>query len=84
MLLHKTYETEEEKETIIAQMVAKGFTQVSTEGVFGGEGHLLFDDGKPEPLPKPVRDYGAEIDKIKAKLLDYDDLKLRVEKLEKK
>lgn len=37
----------------------------------------------PEP-PKPVRDLATEIDEIKAKMADYDDLKARVEDLEKK
>lgn len=40
---------------------------------------------EPElPEPEPSRDYGAEIDKIEAKIADYDTLKARVEKLEKK
>lgn len=34
--------------------------------------------------PEPERDYGAEIDEIKAKIADYDDLKAKVEALEKK
>lgn len=59
MLLHKIYETEEEHSAIVAEMEAQGFTQVSTEGYFIGEGHLLFDDGKPEP--PPLRDYETEI-----------------------
>lgn len=51
MLLHKTHKTKLEKETIIGSMIEAGFTQVSTEGYFIGDGHLLFDDGKPEPIP---------------------------------
>lgn len=84
MLQHKTYKTEKEKEAIIAEMVGRGFSQVSTEGYFIGEGHLLFDDGKPYIIPEPPRDPLAEIDEIKAKIADYDELKVRVESLEKK
>lgn len=40
------------------------------------EGHL-----KP---PEPAMDYGKEIDEIKAKIADYDELKSKVEALEKK
>ena len=40
---------------------------------------------KPElPSPELPRDVLAEIDEIKAKIADYDDLKARVENLEKK
>ena len=52
MLLHKTYETDLEKQAIIPPMIAAGFSQVSTEGLFIGN-HLLFDDGVPEPEPEP-------------------------------
>lgn len=38
----------------------------------------------PEPEPEPVRDLASEVDEIKAKLADYDDLKAKVEMLEKK
>lgn len=65
-------------------MIDDGFTQVSTEEHFAGEGHLLFDDGVPSPEPEPVRDYGTEIDEIKTKIADYDELKAKVEALEKK
>lgn len=53
MLVHKTYKTEEERLAIIAKMENTGFQQVSTEGYLIGEGHLLFDDGIPEPIPEP-------------------------------
>ena len=36
------------------------------------------------PAPEPKRDLAAEIDEIKAKIADYDTLKAKVEKLEKK
>lgn len=51
MLFHKTYQTEEERLAIIAEMEAKGLTQISTDGYFIGEEHLLFDDGRLEPPP---------------------------------
>ena len=37
----------------------------------------------PKPV-SPARDLATEIDEIKAKIADYDDLKARIEKLEKK
>lgn len=60
MLFHKTYQTEKDRLDIIARMEAKGFTQVATDGYFIGEGHLLFEEGRPE------RDLAAEIDELKA------------------
>lgn len=66
MLIHKTHKTLKERSTIIAEMEAKGFTSISTEGYFVGEGHLLFDDGKPDPEPIIQRDYGKEIDEMRA------------------
>lgn len=82
MLIHKTYKTEIERLNIIADMEAKGYSQVSTKGYFVGTGHLLFDDGQPERLS--LINLTIEVNKIKAKIADYDDLKARVEKLEKK
>jgi len=36
------------------------------------------------PPPEPVRDLATEIDELKVKVADYDDLKARVKELEKK
>lgn len=38
----------------------------------------------PVVKPEPARNLASEIDKIKAKTADYDDLKARIETLEKK
>lgn len=50
--------------------------------------YFAFIDGELVPSgklrPKPPRDLAAEIDEIKAKIADYDDLKARVGELEKK
>ncbi len=67
MIIHKVYQTEQEKQSIIATMTVRGFSQVSTDNYFIGEGHLLFDDGKPEP--EPPRDLAAEIDELKARIV---------------
>lgn len=46
------------------------------------KGKELVSSGKQPPVPpEPVRDYGAEIDEIKA---NYDTLKAKVAELEKK
>jgi len=74
MLFHKTYETDEQKDAIIAKMSDLGFVPVSTEGLFVGKGHLLFDNGKPEPKPpKPFRDLGLEVDDLKARLTKVEE-----------
>ena len=38
----------------------------------------------PKPVVKPSRDLFAEINEIKAKIADYEDLKARIGKLEQK
>lgn len=85
MKVIKNFSTEEEKENITAQMVAEGYALIETQYHFDGK-HLIFenDEPEPEPLPPPKpRDLAAEIDEIKAKLADYDNLKAKVEALEK-
>lgn len=54
MLYHRTYKTDEEMLSFIHHFVqVLGYERVSIEGKFVGEGHLLFDDGQPEPPPPP-------------------------------
>jgi len=71
--------TDETRDALIAEQEALGFTLVEDQRHFDGN-HLIFADGKPEP----VRDLAAELDEINAKIADYDDLKAKVETLEKK
>lgn len=44
----------------------------------------LVPSGKPKPIPIQRRDLATEIDEIKAKIADYDELKAKVKALEKK
>lgn len=69
--------TDDTKETIIAEQEAQGFRLIEDQRYIDGN-HLIFSD---EPLPRAL---AAEIDEIKAKMADYDDLKARIEDLEKK
>jgi len=64
--------TDETREAIIAEQEALGFILVEDQRHLDGN-HLIFE-----------RDLASEVDEIKAKIADYDDLKARVEKLEKK
>ena len=58
------FETEEERNNIVAQMKADGYRLIEEQHYYDGK-HLIFE--------KPDRDLATEI----------DDLKVRVEKLEK-
>lgn len=69
--------TDDTKETIIAEQEAQGFRLIEDQRYIDGN-HLIFSD---ELLPRAL---AAEIDEIKAKMADYDDLKARVEDLEKR
>lgn len=71
--------TDETREAIIAEQKALDFILIEDQRHFDGN-HLVFDNGVSEP----VRDLGVDIDKINDKLADYDELKAKVEALEKK
>ena len=44
---------------------------------------VVFEEAELEPSPEP-RDLAAEVDEIKVKIADYDELKARVQGLESK
>jgi len=50
MLIHKTGDTQEKRDILISSFLSRGYTQVSTKGLYIGNEHLLFDDGKPDPI----------------------------------
>lgn len=56
----------------------KGATEISKEE------YDSFLASLPVIEPEPVRDLATEIEEIKAKIADYDELKAKVEELEKK
>ena len=75
------YDNLEDRKLKVAEQEAKGlrmlYDNFDKDWKSGDEPHgiMTFTDVMlPEPEPEPVRDFGAEI----------DDLKIRVEKLEKK
>lgn len=76
------YTTEGERDSLIAEYEAQGYRLKEEQKYFDGN-HLIFTD-EPYVEPEPPRDLQAEIDEIKAKIADYNDLKARVEALEKK
>ena len=65
----RDFDTEEEKKTLIAMLVSQGFALVEEQYHFDGK-HLVFENDEPEPYPRNL-----------AK--ELDDLRTRVEKLEK-
>jgi len=52
------------------------------EGIIGAL-PCVYEEPEP-PIPEPPRDLAAELDEIKAKIADYDNVKARVETLEAK
>lgn len=76
----KDFTTEKERKQIEADMIAQGWRLLETQYHFDGN-HLIFENDGPEPEP---RDLATEVDEIKAKIADYDELKAKVEELEKK
>ena len=64
MLIHKIYETTKDRDRIIAEMKNLGITQIPTEGLFIGKGHLLFDNNIPDIKPRNLE---AEINALKAR-----------------
>ena len=50
MLIHKMGDTQEKRDIITSSFLSRGYIQVSTKGLYIGEEHLLFDDGKPDPV----------------------------------
>ena len=84
MLIHKTYETTKDRDRIIAEMKNLGITQIPTEGLFIGKGHLLFDNGIPDIKPRNLE---MEIDILKVTAGNFetkiDALKARIGELER-
>lgn len=67
----------ETREAIIDEQKALGFRLVEDQIHFDGN-HFIFENDEPKPEPIPPRDLAAEINEIKAKIADYDDLKTKL------
>lgn len=63
--------------------VANGIPPNLKDVVDEGSLPIAYEEPEPEP-PEPPRDLAAEMDEVKDKIADYDDLKARVKELEKK
>ncbi len=77
--------TNKTKEAIIAEQKLSRFRLYEEQRYLDGQWLLFTDEPYIEGITKlGTRNLAAEIDEIKAKIADYDNLKTKVEALEKK